>query len=238
MKKILVTICLLFSCMAANADMGYDSDYTNVNMVNFWDKNGKSVQKVTEVGAKIINGNKLDKRIPFMVKNSSSYVNAFAMLNPKLVVVSTGILPYIDNDDELAFIMSHEIAHSLDAYEGCLNLISSKFNSKSYEYKADLIGVDLMVNAGYNPIAAITEMNKWFPEPFLDFGMFTSHPKASKRMFEIYKYIYKKYPWALDSDMTRNLNYQNFTYSAEKELTQFKQEEKARESARKKKYSI
>ena len=191
-----------------------------------------------DVGTKIVNANKLDKRIPFMVQSDKNIVNAFSFKNPKSVVVATGLLPYIDNDDELAFILSHETAHSLDAYEGVARWCSMTFNSKAYEYKADLIGIDLMAKAGYNPIAAITGLSKFAPEPMFDFGLFTSHPKTSKRAFEMYKYIYKKYPSALSSEMVKNVNYQNFTYYSQKDLEEFQQDEKYRESQRKNKYEL
>lgn len=236
MKKFLIIFGLLFIGLSASAEVVEIE--SNINMVNFWDKNGKEVQKITEVGSKIINANKLDKRIPIMLERDLKNVNAFSIMNPKLVVVSSGLLPYIDNDDELAFIMGHEMAHALDAYQGVPRWIAMKFNSKAYEYKADLIGIDLMEKAGYNPIAAITEMNKWMPESMFDGGIFTTHPKTSKRLFEMYKYIYKKYPSAMNSDMVHNINYQNYTYSAQKEIDEFKQEEKQRENARKNKYSL
>ncbi len=236
MKKFLILLTLLFVGLSASAEI--NEIETNVNMTNFWEKNGKSTQKVIEVGSKIINANKLDKRIPIMVAKDTKTANACAFMNPKLVVVYEGILPYIDNDDELAFIMGHETAHSLDAYDGPAKWITMQFNSKAYEYKADLIGIDLMARAGYNPIASITEMNKWMPESMFDYGIFTSHPKTSKRLFEMYKYIYKKYPSALNSDMVKNVNYQNFTYSAQKEIEDFQQDEKRREDERKIKYAL
>ena len=44
----------------------------------------------------------------------------------------------------------------------------------------------------------------------------------------MYKYIYKKYPWALKSDMVKNVNYQNFTYSSAREIEEFNKIEKLR----------
>ena len=233
MKRFLIIFGLLFIGLNAYADeMDYPQD---VSMTNFWQRNGKSVQKVMEVGTKILNENKLDKRIPFKVKQTNS-INACAYFSPKQVVIYSGILPYIDNDDELAYILGHEMTHSLDAYGGPAKWVSMSFNTRSFEYKADLRGIDLMANAGYNPIAALTQMNKWMPEATFDFPW--THPKSSKRMFEMYKYIYKKYPWALTSDMTKNVSYQNFLNSSQKEINQFIQEEKLKERQRKEKYSL
>lgn len=225
MKNFLIIFLLLVGLCAKADIVEVGSD---INMNNFWEKNGKEEQKILEVGAKIINANRLDRRIPINLCRNQKIINAFSYRSDKTIVIYTGILPYFDNDDELAFVISHEIAHSLDAYDGLGKWIAMKFNSKSYEYKADLIGVDLMTRAGYNPIAAITVMNKAFPESYFDWGILTTHPKTSKRMFEIYKYIYKKYPQILKSDMTKNLNYVNFTYSSEKDIDSFKQNEKYR----------
>jgi len=225
MKRFLVIIGLLCIGLRASAEI---MESASTNMQNLWDNKGKEEQKVLEIGSKIINANKLDKRIPMMVERNQKDINAFSYRYDKTVVISTGIMLYIDNDDELAYLMGHEMAHSIDSYGGLGRWAAMNFNSRQYEYKADLIGVDLMAKAGYNPIAAITLQNKFFPEPPIDLGMFTSHPKTSKRMFEIYKYIYKKYPEALKTDMVKNVNYVNFTYSAEKDINLFKQTEKER----------
>jgi len=233
MKRFLIIFCLVFIGLNVYAD---EMDFSpSTSMTNFWERNGKSVQKVMEVGNKMLNDNKLEKRIPFKVKQTN-FINACAYFSPKQVVIYSGILPYIDNDDELAFVLGHEMAHSIDAYGGPVKWIAMSFNVRSYEYKADLIGVDLMVNAGYNPIAAITEMNKWMPE--ITFELPLSHPKTSKRMLEIYKYIYKKYPSSLTSEMTKNMSYQNFLNSSQKEIKQFIQDEQYREERRKEKYSL
>lgn len=235
MKKILILFALCFIGLAVYADDIIEVE-SNLNMANFWEKTGRPEQKVSDIGSKIINANKLDKRIPIVVTRKNSIINANSNMTNKTVNIYSGILFYLDNDDELAFVLGHEMAHSLDAYDGPGKWISMKFNSQQYEYKADLIGVDLMVKAGYNPIAAITGMNKFFPETYFDWGILTSHPKSSKRMFEIYKYIYKKYPWALETDMVKNVNYVNFTYSTQKEINQFKQSEKERTNKRVKEF--
>lgn len=226
MKRFLIILCILFVGLGAYAEIVEME--SNINMDNFWEKTGKAEQKVTEVGSKIINANKLNKRIPMRVEHNLKLINSYSAMTDKKITICSGILLYIDNDDELAFIMSHEMAHSLDAYDGIGKWCAMACNSKEYEYKADLIGVDLMVKAGYNPIAAITMMNKSLPESYFDFGILTSHPQTSKRMLAIYKYIYKKYPSALNSQMVHNINYVNFTYSAEKDINLFKQTEKER----------
>ena len=201
-------------------------------MANFWKKTGIYEQKVLDVGTKILNANKIDKRIAIQTGRTFKIVNAFCYHSNKLVVIYYGLIPYMDNDDELASVIGHEMAHAIDDYGGPFKWMDMRLNSKEYEFKADLIGIDLMVKAGYNPIAAICMQNKSFPEDYWDFGVFTTHPKTSRRLMEMYKYIYRKYPWALQSDMVHNVNYVNFTYSAAKDIDLFKQTEKERANKR------
>ncbi|MDD3436654.1 MAG: M48 family metalloprotease [Candidatus Gastranaerophilales bacterium] len=230
MKKFLVLFILLFG-LTAQADVMEVEQISD--MPHFWEQNGRPEQKVLEVGAKIINANKLDKRIPINLDRNSKIINAFSSMPRKTVTIYYGILPYFDNDDELAYVLSHEMAHSLDAYGGPFKWIKMVYNSKEYEFKADLIGIDLMVKAGYNPIAAICTANKWMGESYWDFWIFTTHPKTSRRLLKMYEYIYVKYPWALKTDMVKNLNYQNFLYSSQKEVNAFLQHQKERSSKQK-----
>jgi len=228
MKKLLLIFTIFLIGSSAFADNIELFNYADMNMKNFWEQNGKYEQKVLEVGTKILNANKIDKRIAIQMDRNTKTINAGTTRTNKLVTVYYGILPYLDNDDELAALLGHEMGHAIDDYGGFFKWMDMTLNSKEYEFKADLIGVDLMVKAGYNPIAAITMANKWQPEEYWDFGVFTTHPKTSRRLMEMYKYIYRKYPWALKTDMVHNVNYENFTYSSKKEMTIFLQEEKKR----------
>lgn len=225
---IFLTAGLAVNGLSARADEVELFNYANTNMKNFWEENGKYEQKVLDVGTKIINLNKIDKRIAVQANNDTKNINARTNLQNKTVSINYGILPYIDNDDELAFVIGHEMGHALDAYGGFLKWTDMALNSKEYEYKADLISIDLMAKAGYNPVAAICIANKWMPEDYWDFWIFTTHPKTSKRLMAMYKYIYRKYPSTLKTDMVHNVNYQNFTYSSQKEITEFLQDETKR----------
>jgi len=231
MKRFLIILVLFLVGNLANAE--FIEMETNVNMANYWEKNGKDVQKIMEVGTKIINANKLDKRVPIKMERTPKVINASSTFWDKTVSISSGILPYMDNDDEMASILGHEIAHSLDSYEGFFKWVVMIFNLREYEYKADLVGIDLMVKAGYNPIAAICTANKWMGEEPLD--LFFTHPRASKRLMAMYKYIYVKYPWALKTDMIHNVNYENFLYASQKEINAFQLKQKERDCRNKSK---
>lgn len=224
-----VVLGLYMSLSAGYSANYYVENESGYTMLNFWDKrSGKYEEKVMIVGSKLLNDNKIDKRIPFIVSRDN-VINANSQPWNKVVTIHKGIFPYFDNDDELAAIIAHEISHSLDAYDGVFKWIAVKFNSKSYEYKSDLIAIDLMVGSGYNPIAFITAANKFFPEDHFDFGFWTSHPKTSKRLLAAYKYINVKYPWALKSPMTNNIQYVNFQRVADRDIREFEQKQKAKE---------
>lgn len=230
MKKFLVLLCLFCISTRVYAE-SFESDQPN-DMAHFWEHNGRYEQKVLDVSSKLINANKLDKRVAVYVKREQKIINANAHYMDKSVYIYTGILPYFDNDDELASVIGHEIAHCLDYYDGPLKLISMQLNSKEYESKADLVGIDMMVKAGYNPIAAICAMNKISGESVWDSWFLTSHPKGSFRLVNMYKYIYRKYPSFLNSEMVHNVNFENFMYASQKEINEFKQQEKIRSNKR------
>jgi predicted Zn-dependent protease len=217
--------------ISVSAELSDDVAET-VNMKNFWERNGVYEQKVLDVGEHILNANKIPKRVAINTNRNRNVINATSYLSSKTVVVYYGILPYIDNDDELAAVISHEIVHAMDAYDGPLKWAAMKINGKAYETKADLMGIDLMVKAGYNPIAAICVQNKAFPETY-HIWLKSTHPDTSVRLMSMYKYIYVKYPWALKTDMTNNVSYQNFLYSSEKERNEFVQHEKEHKNAQK-----
>ena len=108
--------------------------------------------------------------------------NAWCMPGGK-VAVYTGILPYTQNENGLAVVMSHEIAHAIaqhsreqasysviqslggsifsslglfpDVYNGATNLVMLKY-SRSHETEADQLGLIFMKLAGYDPNYAVT----------------------------------------------------------------------------------
>lgn len=238
MKKFLVLISIFFVGLSANAvnvTADFSDTYINedfITMENIWHKLGKREEKLNTIGSKILSANKIPKRVNFVLLRGNYTVNAMTYYSTKTIKVYAGLFNYIDNDDELAAVLSHEIAHDMDYYDGIGKLIAMKFNSKSYEYKADEKGIDYMVKAGYNPVAMITIMNKIGGESIFDWGTFTSHPKTSSRLMRDYEYIYRKYPNYLTSPMTKNIYYVNWTNTASKDIQKFQQHEKEKAAKR------
>ena len=223
MKKFLLLLGIISIGLCSFADEVVV--IRGVNLENFWNKKGISEEKVIKVGQKIMLDNKIPKRVPIFVDTKKN-VNAFSNLYDKTVTIHEGMFFYIDNDDELAYVLAHEIAHSIEAYGGMIKYMAMNSNSKKYEQKADLNGIDYMVKAGYDPIAAITMGNKIFGEPVWDWGFTYLHPKGSKRLISMYKYIYVKYPQYLNSPLTKTPSYKKFEYAMSKEINAFLQKQK------------
>src|SRR5207245_761683 len=79
-------------------------------------------------------------------------INAFCLPGGKMVVF-TGILPVAQDDDQLAVVLAHEIAHALAHHSneritreesGRVNFLMDKAYDRQQEAEADHIGVFLM----------------------------------------------------------------------------------------------
>jgi metalloendopeptidase OMA1, mitochondrial len=89
-------------------------------------------------------------------------VNAFCLPAGKMVVF-TGILPVAANDDQLASVLSHEMAHALAHHaservareQTASNILRSLSYDRLQESEADHIGLFLMTFAGYDPTQAV-----------------------------------------------------------------------------------
>jgi predicted Zn-dependent protease len=210
MKKVFLSfiVLLLFtsSCFAQDVDLT---------------KSGQYQKKVMEIGFKILNANRIEKRVVFNYQTSRT-VNAYAFSLDHSVTILGGIIPYLDDDDEIAGIISHEIGHNVDYYAGYFRRLAMTFLPKKYEEKADKAAVDYMVKAGYNPLAMITALNKIAGE--YSRWCSSSHPVTSKRLAYMYEYIYEKYPaYLVQNDYRENIYYQNFLLTSKKDREKIRQ---------------
>ena len=97
-----------------------------------------------------------------------------------------------------------------------IKIIDIKYiiSPRKYEYKADKRAVDYLVNAGYNPLAIIVMDTKIMSQFRYEF--FGTHPLSSRRVMEVYEYIYEKYPSFLANNRyADNIYYQNFLLTSE-----------------------
>lgn len=182
-------------------------------------------KNINEIGFRILNSNGIQTRAIFVL-DTHRIINAGTSPFSRTIVVYRGMYTRCESDDELAAVLSHEIAHSVNSYKGILNgkfsYISTSLTPRKYEYLADKRGVDYMVNAGYNPVAMIIVLNKNCGQRSTEWH--STHPLTSRRMMEVYEYIYKKYPEYLANNKYRdNIYYQNFLLTSKNNREKFQQ---------------
>jgi predicted Zn-dependent protease len=131
----------------------------------------------------------------------SRQVNAFCLPGGKIAVY-TGILPVAQNDDQLATVLSHEIAHALAHHSnervarnssGGVNVLLDKAFDRQQESEADHIGVFLMTFAGYNPDEAVrfwqrmSQMHQGGQIP----EFLSDHPSDERRVRDMERWVPK-----------------------------------------------
>lgn len=208
MKKILISFLLSLLVIAP----AFSWDVENTDQLQ---------RRMNEVGFNILNSNRIEHRMIFMVINRVYTRDRWADVSSvnRTVWIKPTILPYIDSDDELAGILAHQISHGVDTYDGILrgylSILSYWVAPNKYDLLADKRTVDYMVNAGYNPLAYIVILNKIMQQYRYD--IFSNHTLISRRMMNIYEYIYRKYPYILaDNEYKDNVYYQNFLLTSRK----------------------
>ncbi len=213
MKNILCfvfTILLLYTqCAFATAEEA-PKLYGNVE---------QNLELVNTIGQNILKKNNLPTKIKFLVAEED-HVNAYANIKDE-VYVYAGLLKVVENEDELAGVISHEVGHIVNEHvkkqsvlymvigpitssiayitdklwiqklAEVLGILTLKKVSRTAEYEADITGADLMVNAGYNPMGLISLLNK-ISDNHLD--IISTHPSADKRLVYLYDYINYNYP--------------------------------------------
>ncbi len=115
----------------------------------------------------------LRKRITIYALKSP-VVNAFST-DQGLICINMGLIARTKTEEELAFVIAHEIIHfskkhaistylkvsvdakSSDKYED--NITNYHLYSRAAELEADSLGLNMLINAGYNPAAAISVLD-------------------------------------------------------------------------------
>lgn len=182
---------------------------------NVWTtKNG--LARVEKIGKNILAKNKLPVQVKFNVVETDE-INAFAS-GENEICVFTGLLKFVEDDAELAGVIAHEIGHIINNHVAKQSIVSAitssaisqadidtrlktgmavvqnlsmKKMSRTEEYEADITGVDLINNAGYNPLAMVSVLYK-ISGKYVD--IIQTHPSGDKRTMYIYDYIAYTYP--------------------------------------------
>lgn len=213
MKKIFITFLILFLGLQVNAA----TTTTKTQTTSTW--NSAAAQKrINNIAYKLIKSNNLPSGISIKVSDKDE-ANAYANIN-KEIYVYKGMLNYATTDDEIAAVISHEMGHIINGHNAKQTILNNVINnlttgnstadntnaavgavavqelssttlSRKDEYEADLSGVDLLVKAGYNPLAMISVLNKICGN-YVD--ILSTHPSGEKRLMNIYDYISYNYP--------------------------------------------
>lgn len=186
-------------------------------------------KKLYEVGERLIEANNLKGPILFRIETEDNTkfndVTAHAESDHKIVEVGNRLFHYFRSDDELAAVLSHELAHiSLgksgwliapgpglgildligniiflpDAVESAFTMGKStaRFMNRGFnlkrEIQADLLGIQYMVKAGYDPMAMETILTQIASDS--DSKHWRGRTQLTKRLKAIHTEIADKYP--------------------------------------------
>ena len=133
---------------------------------------------INEVAAKLlVSEPDLKSKMRFYLLNVP-YANAFAT-NNGIVMVTTGLIAQLENEAQLAFVLSHEISHfklshSFESYKKSQDILTGKKYddlgtdeklvkilkySKEHEAEADVEGLKIFAKAGYDKNESIKMMD-------------------------------------------------------------------------------
>ncbi len=174
-----------------------------------------AVDRVPTVGKQVLSKNSLPSNTTFVV-TETEVGNSTSNANNELYV-SKNNLQYTGNDNEVAAVISQEVGALINANASKKKLVSNLTSaiagsfvdtslentalianeltlnnmSEKDQMAADITGVDLMIQAGYNPLAMIVVLGK-MPGSTLD--LLKGQPNNFKRTMYIYDYLAYNYP--------------------------------------------
>ena len=209
MKKLFgILLCFVLSAAGAFA-ASYNTS------TNWFDT--KNVSHLNTIGQNIIKANKMPSTVTFKVTDNVD-MNASNTNTTQYVYIYSGDLKYVENDNELAAVVAHEIGHLVNGHytkSSLLNGAISSFNpttsseksaatvdllkaissskvSKDNQKEADITAVDLMMSAKYNPLALISVVYK--SDIAKNGGLLDSDLSCEERIMNIYDYANYNYP--------------------------------------------
>lgn len=118
----------------------------------------------------------------------SSAINAYA--NGRTIVVTAGMMNFVKSDDELAYIIGHELAHNTQSHirKSITNYLLS-FGGTRYtrifESEADYIGLYYMARAGYDPDNVEDLWRRLALQSLRGIGRSKTHPAYPLRSVQI-----------------------------------------------------
>lgn len=212
MKKILGL--LLFGALLAFAPANVFAASYNTS-TNWFDT--KNVSHLNTIGQNIIKANKMPSTVTFKVTDNEN-MNTDIASTTQYVYIYSDDLKYVENDNELAAVVAHEIGHLVNGHNAkssilnnaissinpsttteqgsatvsLIKTISSNKVSKENDKEADITAVDLLSTAKYNPLALISVVYK--SDAAVSGGILDSNLSCEERIMNIYDYANYNYP--------------------------------------------
>lgn len=218
MKKI-YSLILTFICIIGFSTLTFANEETqNEGTTSTQMYTDAQIQKkISDIGFKLLNANKIDVRMIFVYQDNEKKLKLEPGLMKRQIIIYDKNIQFASDDAEIAAFLAREICKSAESYSGAfkgfVTSLQVKSAPKKYEVFFDKRAVDFLVQAGYNPLALITYLNK--SQPQKRFDTISRHNLTSKRLACIYEYIYKKYPYFLkNNEYIENEAYQHFLLSS------------------------
>lgn len=176
--------------------------------------------KIRKIAERLIPGYDFS-RCDFLLEDSND-PNAFiTRRNEKsFIVLTKGLIDFVKNEDELAYVLGHELTHHLLGDE-----LGEGLNSRIEEGIADLKPIELLHDAGYDARQAY-EISKRI-SPMVAVNLFDIHGKFSDRVLMVKNLVagidnrvggLKKKPKNLRmSTLVKEMNFESFLEKAQKE---------------------
>lgn len=173
-----------------------------------------AADRVPVVGKALLTKNSLPANATFKVVNGSVDNSNVATTN--IVYISSADLAYAGNDSEVAAVVANELGHIINGHyaknkmkniaKAALtsnlsadNIITTASNSEfmanksslSDNKEADITGADMMIQAGYNPLAMVVVITKM---PGSTLETLAGKPANSERAMNVFDYLTYNYP--------------------------------------------
>lgn len=196
--------------------------------------------KVSEIGSALLTKNGVTTEIKFEVTAKEVDNSSFA--TDRVVSVSKEDLKYAKNDNETASVIANELGHIITGHASRGKLISSitggsvtsnsnasalveNYTNTKEEKEADVVSVNLMANAGYNPLAAIVVLTR---QTQTTWDTILAKPANADRAMNIYDYTAYAYPQKFNAGYPCQ-EYKNFLIYANDVVAQRKDNKKAQD---------
>lgn len=200
-----------------------------------------AANKVQTVGTQLLNKNDIKiSGVKFTVVSDTPDNSNF--IATKVINISSAELAFAGNDNETAAVVASEIGHIIcghaskskvlssliqtntntDNSNASVQTFASNYKTSKEDKEADLVAVNLMVNAGYNPLALIVVLTK---QTATYWDTIVGRPANAEKAMNVYDYITYAYPAKLKAGYPCN-EYRTFVAYAQPSVTERKDSKK------------